>query len=237
MISVCLCSCNGASYIQAQLLSILGQLGPEDEIVVSDDASTDATLSLVYALSDSRVRVFENSQRRGVIRNFEAALQLCRGDYIFLADQDDLWEAEKIKRVSEALAEADLVLHDASVVNAQGQEILPSLFMLLHSRPGLLKNILKNSYVGCCMAFRRSLLVWALPFPVGVPMHDVWLGCVAEMIGRVRFLPDPLLHYRRHGDNQTALLERSQRTLWQKIAGRSVLVGHLLMRYSKTRSV
>lgn len=209
MISVCLAAYNGERFIRRQLESILPQLGPGDEVIVSDDGSTDQTLAVVRSLNDPRIRIVRNTGRRGPVGNFENALNQVRGEFIFLSDQDDVWLPDKVHRLRPLLETHNLVLSDCTVVDAGGRTLFPSFFAHRGSRPGLLRNLYKNSYVGCCMAFRRSLLKRALPFPKGLYMHDWWLGLLAEAGGSVCFYPESTLLYVRHGQNASPTSEGS----------------------------
>lgn len=205
MISVAIAAYNGEKYLPAQLDSILPQLGEGDEIIVSDDAPGGETQRLVsdYEKKDKRVRYFEGPGK-GLIKNFEHALGLCRGDIIFLCDQDDVWLPDKAAVVKSALeGGATLVLHDAYETDGELNIINSSFFSARSSRSGFLRNIIKNSYMGCCMAFERRLLDFALPFPDGLPMHDQWLGLTAEKCGHVELIREPLIYHRLHGGNMT----------------------------------
>lgn len=209
MISVCMATCNGERHLQAQLESVLTQLDAGDELVIADDCSTDATLALIEARSDPRIRVLQGERRVGVVANFGRALAAARGDIVFLCDQDDVWLPNKRAVFIDALAGADLVVSDCRVTDAALNVTAPSFFALRRSAPGVLRNLWRNSYLGCCMAFHRALLVRALPFPAHLPMHDTWLGLVATATGRVRFVPEATLLYRRHGANASPTGERS----------------------------
>ena len=200
-VSVCMATYNGAHFIQRQLISILDQLSANDEVVISDDGSTDETIQLINALADSRIRIFNNQLRHGPIGNFENALRQASGEFIFLADQDDVWLPGKISTICTLLTQYDLVLADCEVVNGGGKLLYPSFFKHRGSRPGFWPNLLKNSYVGCCMAFRRDVLSYALPFPAQIHMHDWWIGLLVEAKGTVVFYAEPLIQYVRHGGN------------------------------------
>ena len=199
VVSVALTVCNGEAYLAEQLDSILEQLGSEDEVIASVDPSVDASFTILceYAARDSRIRITEGPGA-GVAKNVEHALRQCRGEKIFLADQDDIWLPGKVEKVSRLLEQDTLVLHDAKIVDAQLQEQEPSFMQWRGSRKGRLANLWKNSYIGCCMAFRRELLEEILPFPDALPMHDQWIGLMAEKHGTVRLLRMPLLLYRRY---------------------------------------
>lgn len=221
-VSVAMASYNGADYIEQQLQSVLSQLGEADELVVSDDGSTDGTRALLdnLALRDPRVRVIDGP-RGGVIANFERALGACKGEVIFLCDQDDVWDADKYQCVTKAFADGDvvLVMHDARVTDTEGDTVKPSFFATRGTKTGLLKNLWKNSYIGCCMAFSRRLLPYLLPFPDTIPMHDQWIGLQAERHGKVVLIDRPLLSYRRHGGNATADSHGSIKTMLSQRLG------------------
>ncbi|MEP6502256.1 MAG: glycosyltransferase family 2 protein [Betaproteobacteria bacterium] len=231
MISVCIASFNGEKYIEEQMRSILcsERVG---EVIVSDDGSRDRTREIVAAIDDPRIRLVDGP-RAGLIRNFENALRQARGDYIFLADQDDVWLPGKVDTMMAALAEVDVAVSDCRVVDADLNVLSPSFFRIRHSGPGLVKNLLRNSYLGCCMAFRRPVLAASLPFPANIPMHDWWIGLVAERTARVRFIDVPLLHYRRHGGNASPTSQRSHASRRTQIAWRISLLRALLVRRAR----
>ncbi len=202
-VSVALAAYNGERYVQSQLRSILDQLEPDDEIVVVDDASTDATVERIAALGDGRVRLLRNEHNLGVRATFERALRACRHQFIFLSDQDDLWLHDKrTTLLAELQAGAVLALSDASVIDADGRELEAS-FMARRGgfRGSALATLMKNRYLGCTMAFRRELLADILPIPQRVPQHDMWIGLLATARGRVAYVDRTLLQYRRHGGN------------------------------------
>ena len=227
-VSVAMATYNGSTYIEKQIGSILSQLDECDELVVSDDGSADGTREWLEALAsqDARVRVLDGP-RQGVIRNFETAVAACRGDWIFLADQDDEWTPDKREAVLACAKEtgALLVMHDARVVDEHGAVLHDSFFALRGSRTGIVKNLWKNSYIGCCIAFSRQLFPYILPFPDGIPMHDQWIGLQAERHGKAVLLDRPLLHYCRHGDNATAMTHGS---IVQMLRSRIAMIGAFL---------
>ncbi|MBQ3132735.1 MAG: glycosyltransferase [Clostridia bacterium] len=207
-VSVAMASYNGARYIEEQLLSITAQLAAEDEVIVSDDGSTDGTIEIIdrLAATDPRIRRIDGP-RAGIVANFENAMKACTGDIVFLADQDDVWHADKREAVLDKFRQtgATLVLHDARVTDGALTETAPSYFAFHGTRAGYWQNLWRNGYVGCCMAFRRELLEIALPMPTNLPMHDQWLGMLAEKRGGVALLNKPLIDYRRHESNATTL--------------------------------
>jgi glycosyltransferase involved in cell wall biosynthesis len=107
---------NGATFIGEQLESILAQLNSSDEIIISDDCSTDGTLEVIRSFQDPRIRILDSESERGITKNFEAGLMASRGDFIFLADQDDVWLPGKIKIMTNALEEYELVISDCNLL-------------------------------------------------------------------------------------------------------------------------
>ena len=206
-ISVAMAVYNGEQYVESQINSITRQLKSGDEIVISCDESTDNTYKIISELSKKYkfIKVL-NGPGKGVIKNFENAILNCSNDYIFLCDQDDIWFDNKVEEVLNAFAytSADLVIHDAVVTDEKLNVINNSFFETRDCKKGIFKNIVKNSYIGCCMAFKQSLKSKVLPFPATIPMHDQWIGLVAELKGKVQFLKKPLIYYRRHDANVTS---------------------------------
>lgn len=208
-LSVAMAVFNGEKYVKEQLDSILLQLDGEDEVCISVDPSEDDSYRILCKMSeqDSRIKV-GMGLGLGIKKNFEQAIKMCTGDIIFLSDQDDVWKEDKVIRVLECFADeaAMLVLHDATVMNEDfSRTMIESFFAYKECKPGILNNVMKNSYMGCCMAFRKELVPYILPIPDSVPMHDQWIGLVAEKKGKVIFLPKQLVKYRRHGNNATGL--------------------------------
>ena len=205
MISVVLAAYKGEKYICAQIGSILGQLGENDELIVSDDFPKGKTKDAVFERfgDDSRI-VYLEGPSKGVIENFEFAISRARGEYIFLCDQDDVWLDGKVQTVVKKLKNgADLVLHNALIVDGKLHKTGETAFEINRTKKGFIRNIIKNSYQGCCMAFRSELKKYILPFPKKIPMHDQWIGLIAEKHGNVVFIDEPLILYRRHGGNVT----------------------------------
>lgn len=201
-------ACNGCRYISEQISSVLSALQEDGELVISLDPSSDNTEELIkdFSVKDKRVKLFYGNGE-GIQKNFENALKHCSGEIIFLCDQDDVWDKMKVSEILKVFNKENvlLVVHDAEIVDKNLNTVKNSYFEVRNCKSGFLRNILKNSYIGCCMAFKRELLNFCLPFPDKIPMHDQYLGLIAEKHGKVAFIPKKLIKYRRHSGNLTGL--------------------------------
>jgi len=233
MLSVCIATYNGEKYIKEQLLSILKQLDSSDEVIISDDHSTDNTLEVIKSLDDSRIKFFINNKEKGYTRNFENALKKASGDIIFLSDQDDVWMDDKVKICVEALKSNDFVVHDGKIVDGSLKENNSSIFEFRNVRNGFLVNFLNIKYLGCCMVFKKNVLNKALPFPDNQQLttHDSWLTLVAEMYFKVSLIDKPLILYRRHGDNTSLGGASGTNSLFKKLEIRFYSLYHLIKIY------
>lgn len=241
-ISVCMATYNGEKFIKYQLESIIHQLAENDEIIISDDGSTDSTIEIVQSFVDPRIRILHNQsvsikhfkmyKSYAVSKNFENALAHATGEIIFLSDQDDWWHGNKVKVALEQFHEnkVNLLVHDALVVDENYETLAQSYFELVNSKAGFIKNIIVNSYLGCCLVFDRKILLLSLPFPSRLVAHDVWIGLIAEQSGKVAFIEDKLIKYRRHNYTVTNSGARSQHKFIAKIGIRIQLIVQLAVR-------
>lgn len=229
-ISVCIATYNGEKYIKEQIESILFQTIQPNEIIISDDNSTDKTIEIIKKINSPLIKIFRNKDK-GIIKNFENALLNSTGDYIFLCDQDDIWKNNKIEKIIENLKNYDLVVHNAEIKEMNtNSKVKKTLFEIYNSKSGIVRNFYKNSYVGCCMAFNRKILQKSIPFPEKIYMHDVWIGMISEFGGKIHFEKEILMEYRRHGNNASETCEKSKRNLKEKIRIRLYLVEKIIKR-------
>lgn len=226
-VSVCLASYNGEKYIKQQLSSILSQIGKFDEVVVSDNYSNDSTVELIKSFNDPRIKIFM-CEKLDIVSNFENSLRHCSGELIFLSDQDDFWLENKVSLFKKYLQFFDVVLSDCVVVDSNLNVIANSFFEINKSKSGFYRNIVRNSYIGSSMAFRRDIFRHVLPFPRNIPMHDWWIGLVGEMFYKVYFINTPLTLYRRHESNASQTAMRSKRSLLLKLNSRVGMAFYLL---------
>ncbi|RFM35850.1 glycosyltransferase family 2 protein [Chitinophaga silvisoli] len=237
-VSVCMAVYNGERFIKAQCESILKQLAANDELIVSDDHSTDNTIAIVESLNDKRVKIVQNTLGKGAIKNFQHAIIQATGELIFLSDQDDVWMDDKVERTLPLFEQYDVVVSDATIVDENLSEIAPSLLAFINGGKGIIKNMLKSTYYGSCMAFKRSLLPHILPFPDTIEIgHDLWIGLVGEMLNaKVFFYQQPLIMYRRHSAAFTNTGQgKSKRSLNAKLRGRVIMIREVIRFYLKHR--
>jgi len=210
-ISIALATYNGGNYIRSQLDSFASQTTLPDELIVSDDRSTDSTLEIVEEFRKTApfsVKVFVNERNLGYTQNFSRAFQNCTGDIVFLSDQDDVWHKNKIERI---LREFDgenrpeLVIHDLMICDA-------SLHPRGQTKMGFLENlgfdVERHFVTGMAIAIRLEFLKLCAPVPAEPKMtHDLWISECARLIGKKTIVREVLADYRRHHQTVTGLLE------------------------------
>ncbi len=235
-VSVCIATYNGEKFIEEQIHSILSQLSDNDEIIISDDGSQDQTLSLIQSIGDQRIKIYQNKGKHGFKYNFENALKKAQGDYIFLCDQDDVWLPNKVQVALEKLQECDLIVHDAKLIDGNGNDLNKNFYSLHHDKTGFWANFWKTRFMGCCMVFNREVLNFCLPIPNYVITHDYWIGMLSLKRFRVCFIPDILMCYRRHGNNASSSSEKSRLSVYVMITYRlSLLVAVVIRMLSRKR--
>jgi len=210
-VSVAMATYNGAKYVRDQIRSIVTQTHLPDEIVICDDASTDLTMEYLYAIQQefpSLVRIYHNEENRGYSRNFEKVVSLCRGELIFLSDQDDSWFPQKLERIVNVFGrnpQCGLVFSDAELadhaLNPKGYTVYSH-----YRKPDLcstqvVPNFLREIRVlGCTSAFRARYLPYLLPIS-SLWGHDHWIAFILSAISQLEMVDEPLMLYRRHDQN------------------------------------
>ncbi len=211
---------NGARYLAEFAESLRRQSYADWRMLVRDDASRDATAGMLHRLAAEEKRFLvlgDDSKRCGPTKNYALLLQRAAdlaAEYVFLADQDDVWLPQKIRQQLDLIRRAEaaagrptplLVYSDLEVVDARLKTIHRSFFRHAHfcwddRRP--LNTLLAHNFVpGCCLLMNRPLLELVLPFPSSAPMHDWWIALCAAAAGRLVFLDEPTVRYRQHGAN------------------------------------
>lgn len=246
MISVCLATYNGEKYIKEQLDSILPQLASDDEIVVSDDGSSDKTTEIIEQCNDKRIKILRHKQNerlrnktvaslRYIAFNFENALNYAKGDYIFLSDQDDIWEPNKVSECCKQLQSHSLVLCNHSIIDKDGEIVNKQFYDKNPIDKVFLKNFVAFPFLGCCMAFRRSVLKYVLPMPKSCVCHDNWIGTSIIFNDDSTFIMEPLHRYRVHDNNNslTNHKEKNHNSLYFKLKYRLQMLTTIIYRHFK----
>ena len=237
MISVCMAIYNGARFIKQQIDSILPQLGADDELIISDDGSTDGTLEIIAGYNDERIKILKHSPNKNfsnhekATANFENALSVAKGDYIFLSDQDDEWLENKVSECVKYLESVDFIVHKKNCFDSDSRKIvktdddiqLPDTW---------LHNIFHMKLFGCCMAFNRKLLNIAIPFPHRLIGHDYWISSLAIRFLSCDVINEPLINYRLHSD---AVSQGKHKSIIYKISYRLQLYKQILQRIKKQK--
>lgn len=214
-ISIALCTFNGEKFIRDQLDSIAGQTRLPDELIISDDGSTDGTISVIEDFARTGhlpIRIVINEETLGLLNNFNQAIGLCSGEIIFLCDQDDVWFANKIERtlIEFSTDEVTMVFCDADTVDSELNPLSKRLSSITFTDRAKRRQSMdlfeflleRNIVTGMTMAFRADLRKIALPIPADIPaiIHDGWISMVASLRGRCVFIDESLVMYRQHSN-------------------------------------
>lgn len=217
-LSIAMCTYNGARYLQEQLDSFKSQTRMPDELVVCDDASKDETVEIIEAFASEvsfNVRVFANERNLGSTKNFERAISLCKGDIIFLSDQDDVWLPVKLARIEALMTKSPDtagVITDALIVNESLKPLGFSFWRATKFGRGQQKRAMKgklgtlvkhfnSSFSGATFAFRTELRDLVLPIPA-YWTHDAWIVLMVAALKKLVVLPEPLNLWRQHENQQ-----------------------------------
>jgi len=233
-ISIALATYNGARFLEAQLASLAAQSMTPFELVVTDDRSTDETVTILRDFATHApfpVQVHINDTRLGYRRNFRRAARLCTGELIAFCDQDDVWLPDKLATVVAAFADPDvlLVYHNVRLMDAGGT-LMGRLCDPDQERRTLALKPLPPIHFsfGLTQTFRADLRMhddlWDMSLDHlkdEILAHDQWYMFLALALGRVRFLTDELIRYRQHGANTYG--SSGARSRWQRLLDRFAL--------------
>ena len=229
LISIVMATYNGEKYLRPQIESILTQSYENIELVVVDDASTDRTLSILkeFAVRDNRIYIYPAEKNLGIKANFERGIRLAKGEFIALADQDDIFRSDKLEvliNTLKAYPERDLAISDLSLIDENGNVLSESMWKSQKMNPSAGHPfrclVYENFATGCAMMIRRRLLDSALPFPPNWGMHDWWIAVVAasENAGGIYLVREALTSYRQHASNVIGARKRAPLSISKNIA-------------------
>jgi glycosyltransferase involved in cell wall biosynthesis len=213
--SIVVATYNGVNYLTTQLDSLLNQTYKNIEIIICDDDSTDSTLLILEnfaAQHPSIVTLHKNIQNLKSVKNFEKAISLATGDYIFLCDQDDIWDYHKVDKCIKYFQEnenIECIFTNAALINEEDKPIKNyNLWACYLFNPAMVKHyggfwqmfqFFDNVATGATMAFKKQLKDLAIPFPISPGFHhDEWLALIAAYRNSLACLNQNLTQYRIH---------------------------------------
>ena len=206
--SIAMATYNGAQYIKEQLQSFVDQTRQPDELIITDDCSTDQTEAIVREFAKTApfyVEFHRNEKNLGYCGNFNAALMRTTGDLVFLSDQDDVWFPEKIEHmigVAERNPRALVVMNDAALTDGELNKVGLTKVGQIRSAGFPIKAFV----MGCCCAVRRELLDFCMPIPPGIKGHDKWIVDLADALDSKVIDDRVLQYYRRHESNESQFI-------------------------------
>lgn len=217
-LSIALCTYNGSRFLREQLQSLANQTLMPFEVIVSDDCSSDNTLSIIKEFDKVlNIKILINKTPLKVAKNFENAILHCSGDIIFTCDQDDIWHKEKLEKISQYFEENPeklAVFSDAILVDENGNSLKKTFWSIVRFFQPQIEQwengqsvdllLFGNRPSGCMTAFRRELIEYIIPFPTHIPemIHDNWIAMVAAMINSIGVIEEQLISYRQHSSQQ-----------------------------------
>lgn len=222
LISVVLALYNGEKYIKEQLVSIINQTKPVQEIVICDDCSTDKSIDIVQELKEMTLgisfKIIQNKKNLGYIRNFHEGISASKGDFIFLADQDDIWMPDKVEVMLRFMKEsnATLACSNFSLIDQDGKDIVGEYQIpkfILEAPSGVSKIDLHsllygNVAQGCTYCFTSQVKKIYLEMENFDVIHDYQLMLIAAALGGAVLINSKLIKYRLHGNNSVGFKEK-----------------------------
>jgi glycosyltransferase involved in cell wall biosynthesis len=226
---------NGAQYLQAQLQSFQDQTRKPDELIISDDCSTDETETIVreFAINASfKVEFHRNEKNLGYCGNFNSALMKTTGDIVFLSDQDDVWLPEKLETIENVFSinqNVNVVLNDAWITD----EFLNRFVETKLQKVRRLQDGDLSFVTGCCMALRKDFLKTIVPIQSQIKEHDRWIAYLAEINGSKLIIEEKLQLFRRHSSNtsNSVTSQINKTKVWAKIISKIKNPDSTVIRY------
>lgn len=204
---------NGEAFLQKQLASIARQTRLPDELIISDDSSSDATVEIAEAFAQAApfpVKLFVAQKTTGYAKNFISATKHSNAELIFFADQDDIWREDKIAVLSAIVAESSelVISHDMSIFSDDPARMsYPSYYRFLRSE-GLSPAVCLK---GCTMAIKTAFFTeWGWPTEGSTVSHDFWVALLATAFRQRKYVEDILIEHRLHDANTSGWIASRQ---------------------------
>lgn len=216
LVSIAICVYNGEKYLTEQLDTLVNQTYPNIEVVAVDDGSKDGSRAILRAYQEKYpyFRVYENEVNLGYVKNFEKAITLCKGEFIALCDQDDIWDLEKVAKQVAGIGDNLLIYHDSAFMDEQGRQMTWKRKMsdIIHLYSGNDPKIFLyfNCVSGHSILFRSALREEFLPFNPE-HFHDHWIAYTAVNLGSIAVIPETLVRYRQHTSASTDILNKRKK--------------------------
>lgn len=223
LVSIAMCSYNGERFIKEQINSILNQTYENIELIIVDDCSKDKTVEIIqeYLNKDNRIKFYKNENNIGFVKNFEKSISLCTGEYIALADQDDIWKNNKLEVFVSEIKENTLIYSDAILIDKDSKILNKEL---IRPNANLVKGrcnkafIFTNCVSGNTLMFKKELIPYILPIPEQMSFHDIWIAFVASTIGTIIPTEESFTFYRRYTEQVTHHKEKNYYSILDKLA-------------------
>ncbi|MCW8839091.1 MAG: glycosyltransferase family 2 protein [Thiovulaceae bacterium] len=222
LISIAMCTYNGERFLKEQLDSLVNQSYKNIELIICDDCSTDNTVRIIeeYMKEDDRIKFYQNKTNLGFVKNFEKAISLCSGDYIALADQDDIWKLEKLAVFIENIKDNILIYSDAELIDDNADKLNKHL---IADKKNLVSGKCNKAFLffncvsGNTMMFKKELIDKILPIPSEFSFHDIWIAFISSSIGTITYTNESMIYYRRYSEQVTASKQRSYQSFFDRL--------------------
>lgn len=211
-ISIALATYNGSLFIEQQLISLINQSLPPQEIIIVDDCSTDNTIEIIEKIKVvyPNIILYKNQKNFGPIKNFQKAIAYCSCDYVALCDQDDIWYRNKLELSLKAIDKSgscpSIVFSDLEMINTDGSLLQTSFWKYQRMFPSNFnfKQLLVSNFVtGCTILMNKKMKDEISCMPDNVLMHDHWIALIAFGFGNYDVINNRTVKYREHSNSVT----------------------------------
>lgn len=205
LVTVCIATYNGEKYIKEQLDSIINQSYKNIEIIIQDDCSTDRTFEILKEYKEhNSIKIFQNQENIGYIKNFESVLKKANGEFIAICDQDDIWDLKKLEILLNSIGNNSLIYSNSLLIDENGNSLNKTLSDKLKNNfidsDTCLNFLYDNCVSGHAMLFKRELIDYIFPLPQNL-YFDAWIAATAASLNGVKFIDSNLVLYRQHSSN------------------------------------
>lgn len=213
LVSVAMAVYNGEKYISEQLQSIVDQTYRNIEIIITDDKSSDNTVQIILDFQKRYSNIFLscNKENSGITKTFENSFKNCKGDFIAISDQDDIWELDKIEVMLNEIGPEDAFYSNSRLIDKNGNclEVDFKSIMNLQSYYSGAPFLLSKAIPGHNILMKRDFMEKLIPFPEGV-LFDKWISYCSAANNGLKYIDKPLVRYRQHESNAIGIRGHSK---------------------------